>query len=63
MMKIKHNVTFQILYTQPMVRSRYQRLLTIMRVPFKIGKGSFNNYVDKKRVVGVSKNSTLVHPG
>ena len=35
-MKIKHNVTFKILYTQPMVRSRYQRLLTIMRVLFKI---------------------------
>ena len=28
----KYNVTFQILYTQPMVRSRYQRLLTVVRV-------------------------------
>ena len=26
-------------------------------------KGSFNNYVDKKKGRGVSKKSTLVHPG
>ena len=29
----------------------------------KYRKGSFNNYVDKKRGRGVSKKSTLVHPG
>ena len=28
-----------------------------------IYKGSFNNYVDKKGGGGVSKKSTLVHPG
>ena len=32
-------------------------------VVWGLGKGSFNNYVDKKGGGGVSKKSTLVHPG